>query len=71
MSEWRRPAGRAVPGGWLLVRRQQGTRCPHALPFQWDSLEALGEDGLLLHVLDAAGDTVRTMEPSPRRAAWT
>ena len=65
MAEWRRPAGERFPadGYWSGDNKGRGARV--RCHFNGDSLEALGKDGLLLHVLDAAGDTVRTMDAEP------
>ena len=65
MAEWRRPAGERFPadGYWSGNNKGRGARV--RCHFNGDSLEALGKDGLLLHVLDAAGDTVRTMDAEP------
>ena len=66
MAEWRRPAGERFPadGYWSGDNRGRGARV--RCHFNGDSLESLGKgEALLLHVLDAAGDTVRTMDADP------
>ena len=66
MAEWRRPAGERFPadGYWSADNKGRGARV-HCY-FNPDSLEAVGKgEAFLLHVLDAGGDTVRTMEPEP------
>ena len=66
MAEWRRPAGERFPADayWSGENRGRGARV--RCHFNSDSLEALGkEESLLVHVLNAAGDTVRTMDADP------
>ncbi len=66
MAEWRRPAGERFPadGYWSADNKGRGARV-HCY-FNADSLEAVAKgEAFLLHVLDAGGDTVRTMEPEP------
>ena len=66
MAEWRRPAGERFPADayWSGENRGRGARV--RCHFNSDSIEALGkEESLLVHVLNAAGDTVRTMDADP------
>ena len=65
MSEWRRPVGERFPADsyWSGDNKGRGARI--RCHFNEDSLSAIEGDELLLHVLNAAGDTVRTMEPEP------
>ena len=66
MAEWRRPAGERFPADayWSGENRGRGARV--RCHFNSDSLEALGkEESLLVHVLNAARDTVRTMDADP------
>ena len=66
MAEWRRPAGERFPadGYWSADNKGGGARV--RCHFNEDSIEGLAKDEmLLLHMLNSAGDTVRTMEPEP------
>ena len=66
MAEWRRPAGERFPADayWSGENRGRGARV--RCHFNSDSIEALSkEESLLVHVLNAAGDTVRTMDADP------
>ena len=65
MAEWRRPAGERFPadGYWSGANKGRGARV--RCHFHGDSLEALGKDKLLLHVFNASGDTIRTMDVEP------